>query len=406
MNIVIFTEVYYPFLSGVITHIETLKNSLEEAGHQVLIVTTDPTVHRHYIKDGVLYCPARIMKKIYGYGFTNPVSRRRLKIIQDFKPDLCHIHTEFSVGLFGLSAARHLHLPIVYTLHTMYDDYLFYVAPKPFDKVAKPASHWYFRKIAMKADEIIGPSTKVVEYLHRCGVNRPVNIVPNIVELSNFRPENNDLEKARGLRAGLGIAPDDVALCFVGRLGKEKSLDTLIHCFSDSFPDNTKVKLFLIGDGPEKESLHALAATCPAKERICFLGRIEHDALPSYYLAFDLFATASLSEINSISMLEALASGLYVIQRNDRLNKNQIEDGKNGKLFDTEEEFQKIVEEYAALPPQERQALRSSVCTSTSRYGKEEFVKAILEVYEKAIREHDVRWQAYKETEEEEHEKL
>ena len=73
MKIAIFTETYFPFISGVVTHIETLKKGLEAQGHKVLIVTLDPKTKEHYVKDGILYCPSMPLKKIYGYGVANPV---------------------------------------------------------------------------------------------------------------------------------------------------------------------------------------------------------------------------------------------------------------------------------------------------------------------------------------------
>ena len=113
MKVAIFTETYFPFISGVVTHIKTLKESLEHAGHEVLIVTTSPKAVCHYVKDGVLYCPAIPLKRIYGYGLSNPVNIQRLRIIQDFDPDIIHIHTEFSMGIFAQFAARKLKKPIV-----------------------------------------------------------------------------------------------------------------------------------------------------------------------------------------------------------------------------------------------------------------------------------------------------
>ena len=91
MKVAIFTETYFPFISGVVTPIKTLKESLEHAGHEVLIVTTSPKAVCHYVKDGVLYCPAIPLKRIYGYGLSNPVNIQRLRIIQDFDPDIIHI---------------------------------------------------------------------------------------------------------------------------------------------------------------------------------------------------------------------------------------------------------------------------------------------------------------------------
>lgn len=394
MRIAIFTETYFPFISGVVTHIETLKNCLEREGHETLIVTTNPKAVCHYVKDGVLYCPAIPLKRIYGYGFSNPVNIQRLRIIQDFDPDIIHIHTEFSMGIFAQFAARKLKKPIVYTLHTMYDDYMFYVAPERFQNMVKPAAHVYFRKVANRATEIIGPSTKVVEFLRRCGVERHINIIPNIVDLSDFMPENVAPEAIARTRAALGIQEGDTAICFVGRLGKEKSIDVLIEFFAAHFLGQQRFKLFIIGDGPERENLNEQIRSLGAEAQVHLLGRIEHAELPPYYHACDLFATASLSEMNSISMLEAMASGLYVVQRLDVFNRNQIVPGENGNTFTNAEEMAALLHEQDALSPAARAERRKKVCAFTQRYGEKDFIRAVLDVYDRAVAEYVLKQKA------------
>lgn len=391
MRVAIFTETYFPFISGVVTHIETLKNCLEREGHEVMIVTTNPKAVCHYVKDGVLYCPAIPLKRIYGYGFSNPLNIQRLRILREFDPDIIHIHTEFSMGIFALFAARKLKKPIVYTLHTMYDDYMFYVAPERFQNMVKPAAHVYFRRVANRATEIIGPSPKVVEFLRRCGVERHINIIPNIVDLSDFREENVSAAAVADVRGRLGIREGDVAVCFVGRLGKEKSIDVLIDAFSAHFRGEDRFRLFIIGDGPERENLERQIERLGVEEQVRLLGRIEHTELPPYYHACDLFATASLSEMNSISMLEAMASGLYVIQRLDVYNREQISPGENGDLFTTADEMASLLREQAMLPQEQRLARRRAVSAYTQRYGEKDFIRSVLGVYERARAKHALK---------------
>lgn len=385
MRIAIFTETYYPFISGVVTHIETLKNGLEARGHQVLIVTMNPNAQRQYVKDGVLYCPAIPLKRIYGYGVANPVNLERLKILKQFNPDILHIHTEFTMGIFGLFAARNLKKPVVYTLHTMYDDYMCYISKRErVQSLAKPAAHLYFRNVAKKATEIIGPSLKVVEYLRRCNVERHINIIPNAVDLSAFMPENVDPKEVIQLRTDLGIQPEDTAIGFVGRLGSEKSLDVLIDWFGRGFAGQKQFKLFIIGEGPEHNTLQDQILHLGLQDQIKMLGKLDHSKLPPYYHAMDLFATASLSEINSISMLEAMASGLYVLQRLDIYNKNQITVGLNGALFKTAGDLKSLIQEQAELTPAQKLERRKNVSISTQRYGRNEFIDAVLNVYDRA----------------------
>ena len=389
MRIAIFAETYYPFISGVVTHIETLKLGLEAKGHQVLIVTMSPKAEHHYIKDGVLYCPALPLKRIYGYGVANPLNLQRLRIIAEFDPDIIHIHTEFTMGIFGLWAAKQLKKPVVYTLHTMYDDYMCYISKRErMQKLVKPGAHMYFRNVAKKSTEIIGPSLKVVEYLRRCNVDRHINIIPNTVDLSNFLPQNVAPQKVQEVRDRLGIRPGDTSLCFVGRLGIEKSLDVLIEYFGRQFAGQSEYKLFVIGEGPERKNLESQIAEHGLARQVFLLGKIDHNLLPPYYHACDAFATASLSEINSISMLEAMASGLYVLQRLDIYNKNQITEGINGALYTSAAEFGSLVREEAALDADARLARRRNVTDSTQKYGRSEFIAAVTNVYERAMAEY------------------
>ncbi|MBQ4375608.1 MAG: glycosyltransferase [Erysipelotrichales bacterium] len=391
MNIAIFTETYYPFISGVVTHIETLKNGLEKNGHNVLIVTLNPDIPENYIEEGILHSPAHPLKGIYGYGVANPWSRKRFEMVRDFHPDLIHIHTEFSLGIAGLHYAKKLHVPVVYTLHTMYDDYLGYITPgKRTERMIRPLAHFYERKFAGKTTEIIGPSKKVEEFMRRCHVHKAVNLIPNTVNLDAFREENVDPEKVLSLRKELGIGEEDVSLCFVGRLGKEKSVDVLIDFFAENFRNDPKYRLFLIGKGPEEEELADQIRSLGMENQIRLLGYIEHDDLPPYYHAFDLYATASTSEMNSISMLEAMASGLYILQRLDVYNRDQIESGVNGDIFETSEEFGKLVREEGTMTLEKRRSRHDGVVAYTMHYGVEEFITSVLKVYEKAIEEYTV----------------
>lgn len=385
MRIAVFSEGYFPIVSGVVTHVETLKNGLEAEGHQVLIVTTSPGATRHYIKNGVLYCPAKPMKKIYGNGITNPLNRERLRILRAFNPDIIHVQTEFTIGIFGLHCARKLKKPVVYTLHTMYDDYLFYLFPRWIEKPATPVAHAYFRRFACKADKIIGVSQKVAEFLHtslkaRC----PVTIIPNTVDLTAFVPGAVSPQDVQRTREELGLAEGDTGIIFVGRIGKEKSIDVLVDLFTASFRGEDSFKLYLVGDGPMVGLLQEKITENGMQNQIYLLGKKDHDDLPRYYQACGLFATASLSEMNSISLLEATASGLYAVQRLDEKNRDQIVSEVNGEEFTTQQEFAEIVRRHHALPPGEKAARSRQVSAHACRYGTKEFTEKVLAVYSDA----------------------
>lgn len=385
MRVAIFTETYFPYISGVVTHVKTLSDELKALGHQVLIVSACPKSRQPENAEDVMYCHAIPLKKLYGYGLSNPLNLASYKHIADFAPDIIHVHTEFSIGWLGIIAARYLRVPVVYTLHTMYDDYLFYLAPARFEKLVRPAVHLYFKGVAQRAEEIIGPSEKVVELLRRWGVKKHAHIIPNTVNTFDFLPENCDVKSVAAARNKMGLEAGDLAFIFVGRLGKEKSVDVLIDCFAAACINKPHAKLIIIGDGPEADALREKAVECPVFEQIKFLGRIEHRDIAPYYNAADLFCTASTTEINSISMLEAMAAGLFVFQKLDVYNAGQITRGVNGDIFEDTDDFCRLVERYDALTTLQKQRIRTGVSTASQIYNEKVFCDKILKVYNRAL---------------------
>lgn len=381
MRIALFTETYLPYINGVVTHVKSLKDGLEKAGHQVLVVSADSHARHHYIRDNVLWCPAKEFKRFYDYGLAFPVSMKRLRLIKKFAPDIIHIHNEFGIGLSGISIAKILKVPLVYTLHTMYDDYLYYIAPKPLIPMAKRISHRYFRYLGKRAAAITGPSQKVQEFLHECGVAKPVNVVPNPVELDKFSLDKTDPEKIAKLKASYQIAPEDLIVCFCGRLGKEKSVDVLLDYFSKVVDRKDHIKLMIIGDGPSREDLEQQAARLKIDDVVIFTGKIPHDDLVNVYACCHLYVTTSLSDTNSISMLEAMATGLPVLHRYDKLNEGQVRSGVNGYIFYGAEDMYQYMLDYQKKSEDEKKILKHSVIESVKKSGQETLAKYLLEVY-------------------------
>ena len=259
MRIAIFTETYLPQINGVVTHIKILKEGLEALGHTVLIVTADSKAHTHYLKDNVLHCPAHNLKRIYNLDLASPVSRTRLKYLREFRPDIIHVHNEFSIGLSGMAIAKILKVPLVYTLHTMYDDYIYYIAPKPLIPLTKKLSHRYFRMFPQNAAVVTGPSKKCQEYTYEIGSDKKVEVIPNPVELDAFAPQTSTPQQRTQIREQYHIPQDATVACFVGRLGREKSVDVLLRFWAQEMKPQDNMRLLIIGDGPEKEPLEQLA---------------------------------------------------------------------------------------------------------------------------------------------------
>ncbi len=382
MKVALFAETYLPYINGVVTHVKLLKEGLEKLGHEVLVVTADPKTHRHYIQNGVLHCPAKAFKRFYDYGIAMPLSHKRLKMIADFDPDIIHLHQEFSIGISAAHIAKKLNKPLVYTLHTMYDDYIYYVAPKPLIPFVTKLSHQYFRLFAKRANAITGPSKKCDEYIKNdCKMDKDVVVIPNPVELDKFAPENITEEDKRAFRHKYGIQDDEMAVCFCGRIGKEKSVDVVLDYWAAKIHPEDKMKLVIIGDGPCRPELEQQAKDLGIADMVVFTGAVPNAELPPYYAACNIYITASLSDTNSISMLEAMATGLPVLQRFDKLNQGQVRNGVNGYIFFDADDMYRELKEFQKKSPQEVERLRSSVRESVKQAGSENLANYLLGVY-------------------------
>ncbi len=388
MKIVLFTETYIPLINGVVTHVRALKSGLEKLGHEVLVVCALPEAKHHYIENGVLYCPSISFKKLYNYGVATPTSHSRYKYIKNFNPDIIHIHTEFGVGYSGTIAAKLLNIPLVYTMHTMYDDYLYYVAPKKLIKIAKKTAHAYAKILAEKATCLTGPSKKVEEFFRCCGVDKPVYVVPNPVELDKFDIKCVTESQKTLIKQKLGLCDDELIICFCGRLGKEKSVDVLLKYWSEVISEKDKCRLLIFGDGPSKDELEEYAKNLGIDNQVMFLGKILHEELVPYYAICDLYVTASLSDTNSISMLEAMAVGLPVLHIYDKLNKGQVIDGVNGFIYRNAEEMKKLIDSYKNMSYEEQVKLHQNSRESVMKYSDVELANNLLGIYNDALNIH------------------
>lgn len=381
MKIALFSETYLPQINGVATHVKTLKEGMEALGHQVLVVTADPKAEDCHIVEGILRCPATELKDLYGYGMAPSYSLERMHLIQAFSPDIAHTHTEFGIGSTGLEIARKLKIPFIYTLHTMWDEYLHYVASPTLQPVVRKMVHRYLRYFASQADTIIAPSVKSQDFLHHCGVKRRIEIIPNAVELEQFSMEGVDSATIVKLRQSYGIQNNDTVICFCGRLGQEKSVDMLIHFFAQCLQKNKHIKLLLIGDGPALSELKELAQRLNVGSSVIFTGAVPHESVREVYACCDLYATASRSEVNSISMLEAMSMGLPVLHILDEANSGQVTEGVNGYIFRTAEEFSAAVLRFQSSSQTEQARLHASTADSVKAMHPTELARQIETVY-------------------------
>ncbi len=385
MKIAIFVDAFHPYINGVVTHVDVLRSGLIKLGHEVLIITADPLVKEHTLEDGILRCPAKSIKKFYNYGVCLPLSKERLKYLEDFAPDVLHVHTEFSIGLFGVSASRKLNVPLVYTLHTMYDDYLYYITGKTLTPVLKKPLRMFIKYFLKQAKEITGPSAKCQVFIDSCASKKTVHVINNPVEFSLFNEFRQTPDERVAIKEKCGLKSDSFVAIFVGRLGHEKSVDTLINFYNEQNLKDHKIELLIVGDGPAREEWIELTKQLSLSDYIHFPGKIMHSDIMPYYAISDCYITTSLSDTNSISMLEAMAMGLPTFHIEDPLNKGQVVSGYNGFIFSDAPSLKNAFLNYIDMSDDEKKTIKCNAVDSVRKSNDISLAEKLLNVYQSAV---------------------
>ncbi len=386
MKIAIFTETYPPYINGVATQSYMLKKMYEELGHEVLVVTVGSEKQRKTkLVDGVVYVPGILLKKLYKYRVAIPIGNMRKKFPINFKPDIIHIQNEFGIGEIGLEVAKKEHIPVVYTLHTEYDKFLFYIGLKHFTEFSRNISAKYFTRFSKNATIITSMSAKAQAYIDRQKVDKKVVVLSNAVEYKKFLPTPERIAFREEFRKKYGIADSTKLFVFVGRIGAEKNISELIDNFMYCDFPRDLARLVVIGGGPDLEDLRNKVASKGFEDRIYLLGPIEHTQIPKYLHAMDYYTTASLSEMHSLSMLEAMASGLFALVKHDAPNENQIISGKNGYQWDSKEDFKQVFSRVLNMSKEEQEQLKANVLEYSKNNDFKKQAQELIKIYERAI---------------------
>lgn len=346
MRIGIFTDTYPPYINGVSTSIKMMEKALRQKGHQVFIVTVNTENMKYkYEENGRVIRIPGIPTGIYDYRLTGIYPVRVLNKIKKWNLDVIHSHTEFGVGTFARIVAKQYNIPLVHTYHTMYEDYTHYITHGYFDKSSKKLTEYFTKFYCDKtATELIVPSQKTYAlFKDKYKVDRNVHIVPTGIDVERFYAEKLDQNKVKAIKKELKLKDEKVIL-YIGRLAEEKNVELLIES-QVSLAKKYNSKLLIVGSGPDLEKYKKLAKKLKIEKNVIFTGAVPWENVPYYYAQASVFATASTSETQGLTVIEAMASGLPVIAAEDKAFEGVVVDELNGKFFKTKREYKKCIEE-------------------------------------------------------------
>ncbi|WP_291632709.1 glycosyltransferase family 4 protein [Clostridium sp.] len=337
MNIGIFTDAYYPQVSGVVTSTMILKNELIRLGNSVTIITvTHPDVEE---QEGIIRLPSIPFFLLPSQRVGMIYSRKIMSKIKKLDLDIIHTQTEFSIGIFGRIVAKRLDIPVVHTYHTMYEDYIHYVSHgimlKPASQFAKKVSKLYCRDCSA----IIVPTTKVKDALQQYGLRRHIDVIPTGVNIEPFERSNYDEELIKDEKKSFGINENEPVVLFIGRIAKEKSIDIIINSMKQLIVKIPNCKLLIVGDGPDRENLEELAEELGIEKSVVFTGEKPWAEIGRYYQMGDVFVGASLTETQGLTFTEAMAAQIPVVAKYDKNLDDIIKDKINGRIFYKDEDL-------------------------------------------------------------------
>ncbi len=387
MRIGIFTDAYTPYISGVVTSEVMLKQALEKLGHTVYVVTANLEKFKYTYdeKEKVLRVPGVVLG-IYDARLTGIYPIKAIKKVKSWNLDVIHSQTEFGIGTFARIFAKQYNIPVVHTYHTIYEDYVHYITKGYFTKTSIKLAEYISKFYGdTTANKLIVPTKKTYDlFKEKYKVDKEIHIIPTGIDIERFYRENNKNQEIIDLRRKLGIKDTDFIALFVGRLAKEKNVELLIEAQAEIVKKDKKCKLLIVGDGPDINKYKEMALKLKIEENVVFTGKVPWNDIPKYYLLADIFSTASTSETQGLTVVEALAAEVPVVCIDDESFKIVVIDDLNGKLFKNKKEYVKMVVELIN-DKVKLNKLRKQARISAEPYSSKYFAEQVLNVYKSAI---------------------
>lgn len=368
-----FSNAYRPAISGVVRSIDLYTHALRNAGHFVAIFAPD---HRNFedSEPFVFRYPALPLPSGTDYTLPVLVAPQIDWLVPRLKLDIIHTHHPIVVGNAALNFSRSLGVPLVITFHTMYHEYTNYLGLEV--SLAGQIIKRIVSNFMRKADCIIAPSTSAREMLlNEYNVDLPAVVLPTPVDLSQYPPRPRPPFSR----------PDLIQAIFVGRIDRNKNLEFMLRGFARAWRREPRLRLRIVGDGPDFDKFQDLTATLGLEKVVSFSGAVPFEQVPKELTNADLFVFASIIETQGLVALEAMAAGLPLVLVDCPPLRDCLQPGIDSLVVSEDEEaFAEAILSLASDPAR-AQAMGEAARHSAERFGIEALTARLTAIYQETI---------------------
>ncbi len=378
LKIAFYTDTFLPAHDGVVSSILGSKRELEKRGHEVYIFASgnEQTKELANGEKNIYVVKGMKFRKYPQYSLAL-APFMSIPEVRDINPDIVHTHTPFLMGSWAMVYAKMNRVPIVSTFHTLFTDKHVlreYVSEYFPVRLLERGAWRYARLYYNRCNEVIAPSVSIKAMLERNGINN-VDVVPNGIDLKRFNKDANGSK----IRKSLKRKRDEKIVLYIGRISKEKKIETLLKAARLLKKEN--IRFVLGGTGPSYDKYTKMAHRM-GLSNVAFTGFVPEKDIAKYYVAADAFCTPSTFETQGIVAEEAMACGKPVIAADRLAFRDVIKKGKNGERFkandsrDCARKIQKVLNNLDAYKETTKTAQEYSIVKSTDR---------LLSVYKRVL---------------------
>jgi len=379
LRIAIWSNFYKPIISGVVTSISLFRKGLIELGHDVHIFTTEAENYQD-TEPYVYRLPALIdLTESLEFSLALPVRWPMRSAMKGIKPHVIHSQHPIWLGDLAARYAHELAVPLVFTFHTRYDEFvksnLSFVSG-----VATQLAHDVINDYLAQCTHIIAPTPSIRQMIYaEYDVNVPVTVLPTPIDLTQYTA----LKPAK-IRAQYGLDTRRVLL-YLGRIWREKNIDLLLHMLARLVERRSDVVLMIVGRGPQSDELQELAQELGIDKHVIFTGPISHEQVPDFMAAADLFTFPSVFETQGLVLVEALAAGTPIVALRTPVVTDILGDAQAGVMVDQDAQaWANIVDELLNQPDRLR-TMRQAALEVAHHYSISAVTERLVQVYEEAI---------------------